>query len=586
VIDLEVAYNLAIQIYKDLTILSMKKIRSTFLVNLFVILLCSCSLLPQNVSLSSTITNSPSETNIQTNTAITASRDATATPTPFQPVIDPNQFYWSKAVPQEWVETVENLKPAENAQDADLVLSVLAAEQKEELLAGFQRIYAIGAPFPTVTDNISLFDVTDIWSGGTSSGSEFKNLYLAPETLNVFSTLWGAPSGDQVKVVDNEALVDEVWNASDALVLVPFEDIQPRLKIMRIDGISPLDRPMDTGAYGLTVNYSLSAKAGVSQKLKPEIDQLVASIPSTNRDESKMAVVVMSGTTALARVTLKKIELNGYEYPVKEIKNWFLSADLRHVSNEVSFDENCEYTDPYTMQFCSKVDQIKVLENLGVNVVESTGNHLNDYGSKYFANTLKMYAERGWLNFGGGYNAGEAKQPALTEVNGNKVAFIGCNPVGPATDWATDSRAGSANCDYAWFYQEIRDLKSQGYIVIATYQFTEIDKAMYEGIYRDPFQEAAGAGADIVQGSQSHVPMGFEFVNNSLIHYGLGNLLFDQMEPVNIREFVDRHILYNGKYINTELLTATLTDWSKPVPMNQNDRQELLTEMFDASQMR
>jgi poly-gamma-glutamate capsule biosynthesis protein CapA/YwtB (metallophosphatase superfamily) len=37
----------------------------------------------------------------------------------------------------------------------------------------------------------------------------------------------------------------------------------------------------------------------------------------------------------------------------------------------------------------------------------------------------------------------------------------------------------------------------------------------------------------IVSGSQAHQPHGFEFYNGSLIHYGLGNLFFDQYNEVS-----------------------------------------------------
>jgi poly-gamma-glutamate synthesis protein (capsule biosynthesis protein) len=52
------------------------------------------------------------------------------------------------------------------------------------------------------------------------------------------------------------------------------------------------------------------------------------------------------------------------------------------------------------------------------------------------------------------------------------------------------------------------------------------------------------------------------------------------------REFVDRHIIYNGKYINTEVLTAMLTDWSRPVPMTEEERTQLLSDIFEASKKR
>jgi len=129
--------------------------------------------------------------------------------------------------------------------------------------------------------------------------------------------------------------------------------------------------------------------------------------------------------------------------------------------------------------------------------------------------------------------------------------------------------------------------------VIATFQHEELTKQdgaeavlMYAEKISGDFQALAAAGADIVQGSQAHYPMGFEFYGNNLIHYGLGNFLFDQMWEPNRNEFIDRHILYDGKYINTELKTAILMDWSRPTPMTTEEREQFLDQIFRASLQR
>ncbi len=507
------------------------------------------------------------------------------TATPFQPVNEPYQVFISGGIPQEWRTLFREVPVTDNSISADLIFSPLAPKDGHIVGAVFQRVYALVAPFDTVTDGISLNDLQTVWQGGETTAS-FSSLIMEEQTSKVFSELWQLEASQNVKIVSKEEIVSQVWNNDGTWAIIPFEEIKPRYKVMRINGISPFDRPMDADHYPLIVSHRFYGSQAAIESSGELIEQLVNVIPSTNRDEAKITIIMMTGTTAIARVTLRKIELNDYDYPIEFVRDWFLSADLRHVSNEVSFNEECVFTDAYTMSFCSKPDQIKVLENIGVNVVESTGNHMNDYGADAFSYTLGMYQDRGWLNFGGGINAEAAKQPALTEVNGNKVAFIGCNPIGFTGAWATDTQAGAAKCDYDFFNQKISELKSQGYIVIATFQETEIDLPMYDEHYRTPFKEAALAGADIVQGSQAHVPMGFEFVDDHFIHYGLGNFLFDQMEPINTREFYDRHIIYDGNYLGTELLTANLTDWSQPVPMTQNERISFLQEIFDASDMR
>jgi len=96
----------------------------------------------------------------------------------------------------------------------------------------------------------------------------------------------------------------------------------------------------------------------------------------------------------------------------------------------------------------------------------------------------------------------------------------------------------------------------------------------------------SNGGAVIVSGSQAHFPQVFEFMGDHFIHYGLGNLFFDQMDyPVigTRREFLDRHIFYDGRYISTEILTAMLEDYAQPRPMTAEERQQFLSEYFNYS---
>jgi poly-gamma-glutamate synthesis protein (capsule biosynthesis protein) len=103
------------------------------------------------------------------------------------------------------------------------------------------------------------------------------------------------------------------------------------------------------------------------------------------------------------------------------------------------------------------------------------------------------------------------------------------------------------------------------------------------------FHAVADAGATVVSGSQAHFPHLMEFRGDSFIHFGLGNLFFDQMTYIlpsgetideTRREFLDRHVFYDGKYLGTELLTAMLEDYSTPRPMTQAERSTFLLDYF------
>ena len=95
----------------------------------------------------------------------------------------------------------------------------------------------------------------------------------------------------------------------------------------------------------------------------------------------------------------------------------------------------------------------------------------------------------------------------------------------------------------------------------------------------------AEAGAVIVSGSQAHQPQGMEFLNGAFIHYGLGNLFFDQYDlcPACRQGLIDRHVFYNGRYISTELLPLQFIDYSRSRPMTVDESNALLEELFTAS---
>ena len=58
----------------------------------------------------------------------------------------------------------------------------------------------------------------------------------------------------------------------------------------------------------------------------------------------------------------------------------------------------------------------------------------------------------------------------------------------------------------------------------------------------------------------------------------------DRKIPGTRLEFIDRHIFYDGRYINTELLTAVLEDYSQPRPMTEQERSVFLQDAFAASE--
>lgn len=517
------------------------------------------------------------------------------TSTPFQPNVTatsplqsrPLRIWLPDYLPERLRKQIPaTLTLANSRDDADLRLDL--SENPGE---GVPWIYVLVAPFPTVTDEVSLDDLRSAWQGGAAL-DDLGNILVTQTTYQVMQNLLGAPAAQRVTLVDEQALLDTAWSNRPALAIIPFEALEPRWKVLKVDGQSPLDKTFDPLRYPLAVWFAWRGSAEALVQWNDQ-QQAVGLSLTSNYHAEHLTRLIMTGVTALVRATAAKMEEKGMTYPARDIGDLLRGADLTHISNEVSFSPVCPPPNPNqtSLIFCSDPRYIELLDYVGTDILELTGNHGVDWGRDALLYSLNLYRQRGWAFYAAGENEAAAKAAVTLEHNGNKFAFIGCNPAGPAFIWATPDLPGVANCDYPWMQSEIRRLTEAGYIVIATFQYFESyrpDVLPYE--QRD-FRSLADAGAVIVSGSQAHHPMAMEFYGNSFIHYGLGNLFFDQMHVYigdrliegTRKEFIDEHVFYEGKHISTILHTAMLEDYARPRPMTPEERSAFLSQMFSVS---
>jgi poly-gamma-glutamate capsule biosynthesis protein CapA/YwtB (metallophosphatase superfamily) len=141
------------------------------------------------------------------------------------------------------------------------------------------------------------------------------------------------------------------------------------------------------------------------------------------------------------------------------------------------------------------------------------------------------------------------------------------------------------HCDPSWLDPAIKKLKLPGYLVIVTLQDDEYMEAIARPKLQEDFRSVVDAGAALVSGTQSHQPQAFDFRNGAWIHYGLGNLFFDQIHSWDTTDqaFIDRIVIYKGKHISTELITTIFVDFARPRFMTPDERQKLLRLIFKAS---
>jgi poly-gamma-glutamate synthesis protein (capsule biosynthesis protein) len=442
-------------------------------------------------------------------------------------------------------------------------------------------VYALAAAFATELQGVTSDDLKNAWRGKPGGSLAGQPLLVDESTQAVFTALWGAPASGAVKLLPPPAMLDYAWGHHSAIAILPFESLEPRWKVLDVDGQSPLRKDFDPAKYALSVPVSLDGSDATARQV------IAAQIPPSNRDPHKLTVVAMTGVTALVRATAFTMEQRGVLYPGRDVRDWLRDADLIHVSNEVPFAKDCPFPNPVQpdMRFCSDPRYIELLEDIGTNIVELTGDHFQDWGANAMLYTLDLYRQRGWQYYGGGANLAEGRKALLVENNGNRLAFIGCNGKGGSYAQASAAHPGAAVCDYAWMAKEVARLRKAGYLPIVTFQYFEYYSYKAQPNQERDFRLMADAGAVIVSGSQAHQPQAMEFRNGAFIHYGLGNLFFDQYDVSQAcrQGFIDRHVFYDGRYIGTELLPILFVDYARPRPMTPGEQNDLLRTVFRAS---
>ncbi len=513
-----------------------------------------------------------------TNTAVKTTPVPAVSQAIDKPTLTPISVSITKGVPSELGDVVHEMI-------ADRLDGYILIEDDADLTLGVSQsnplatwIYAVAVPFYSLKEESRLEDLKLAWSAG--------DLILDQQTEKLLIELWGNPDMPAT-IVPPDELVSELWARQSSaeeppITILPFERLSPRLKVLRLNGQSPVTVDFDRAGYPLSIQLGLEGSAADAEALLSAWHG-----PQTNRNEQLLTRIAMTGPAGMRRAVADRMEKYGLNYPAEETGPVLQSADIAHMSNENAFATDCPMPDPFdSVNVCNRDEYVQLMVWMGIDVNEMTGNHLNDWGSASLLHTFDLYESLGIQTFGGGRDLEQAQEPLLMEHHGNRIAFVGCNPVGPPSAWAKTDYPGSLACeDYQFLKEQIRELSGAGYLVIATVQYREDYTYDAADDQRDVFKSLAAEGAMAVSGSHGHHPQGFAFLNDSFIHYGLGNLLADQMWSLASRQaFIDTYLVYDGRLLNVDLWTGLNEDYARVRQMTIEERHALLDAVYSVSE--
>jgi hypothetical protein len=295
-----------------------------------------------------------------------------------------------------------------------------------------------------------------------------------------------------------------------------------------------------------------------------------------------------TGVTAITRNTGLMADKNGIDFIIEKVKPYFQDADWVHISNEVSFYDNCDYAYfvPNVYRFCSKERDFQAFIDLKVNIMELTGNHNLDFGVEGYRKTFEWYKTHKIGIFGGGLSMEEANSPLIITLKGGyQMAFLGFNESCPVAECGRVGRPQGANLYQSEkAHKAIAELKKNPKIayIVASVQFNEVDSYSPTPNQNRISRELLDFGADCVYGSQAHQVQKIEFYKNKPIFHGLGNFLFDQIHRIGVKQgYFLEHYLYKGRIIQSKLVYTMISEGRRPEIANPEDAKVIKEIVFD-----
>lgn len=171
-------------------------------------------------------------------------------------------------------------------------------------------------------------------------------------------------------------------------------------------------------------------------------------------------------------------------------------------------------------------DLVRAVAAAGVTTVSLANNHMFDCLAEGFHRLRRLLDELGITYFGAGDNLREAAAPAIVQVRGMRVGFLGAaDPRTGPSGFAEPGVPGVAPLRMANLIDDIRRLRAKVDHVIVSLHWGEERLSIPSPAQVEQAHALADAGASLILGHHPHVLQGLEVYRGVPIIYSLGNFV-------------------------------------------------------------
>jgi poly-gamma-glutamate capsule biosynthesis protein CapA/YwtB (metallophosphatase superfamily) len=385
--------------------------------------------------------------------------------------------------------------------------------------------------------------------------------------------------GPDLKPFDSAgAVIDHVSKSPKALGLVPWKEVDARVKVLAVDGKAPLrsgpaapkDYPLKLGdasgpAPEKLHRLVLAGDVVLDRGLPYAVFQqdLGMSFPLDGGDAAitrrKSVPSMYSEFGTIHKFRAKRRGGSG------EMREYLRSADLTLANLENPVLRNATWHDSGTT-FNGDLRLLPLLEDAGIDGVTLANNHTLDANAPGLQETMENLDRAGISHAGGGMDLTSAREPMIFNLGDTKVGVLSYQNV-PSYEWAwaTEDTAGTAPLQANILREDVQRLKRRVDVVVVMPHWGEEYTATPEPGQVDLAHQALDAGADLVVGGHAHWPKGMEIYRDKPIFYGVGNFLFDQdwSEETSTGIFAEI-TLYEDRIIQVRPVPFVVLDNAQP----------------------
>lgn len=205
-------------------------------------------------------------------------------------------------------------------------------------------------------------------------------------------------------------------------------------------------------------------------------------------------------------------------------------ADILLVNNEFTYSDGGAPMPGKQYTFRAATQNVEMLHTMGADVVSLANNHVYDYGTEAFYDTLDTLQGAGVPYVGAGRDIDEAMRPQYFVAGGLKFGYVAASRAEKhiLTPEATADAPGVLRTyEPELFLQAVQQAKQNADVVIAYPHWGTENTTKLEAVQVDLGRMLVDAGADLVVGAHPHCLQGLDFHNGKPIAYSLGNFWFN-----------------------------------------------------------